>query len=228
MRWLVTGAAGQLGSRLVRALAGEDAIGLTHAELDITSAAAIANQLTASETPARVGARLLEILDAAQASRPLAVIIDDLQWADPESAEALGYVMRMLETARVLTLLSARTRDRVQGEWTAGLSGYWRRLVDDRQFGHRIHLHGLTPEEVAELAAALGHGTIPLTTAERLRRYTDGNARSLRALLTEVPPHSLAEADRPFPVPGTEMSHQQRVGAQVIEEIAIDRHPLGT
>src|SRR6516165_10139548 len=176
---------------------------LWRARSHITSAAAIANWLTASETPARVGARLLEILDAAQVSRPLAVIIDDLQWADPESAEAFGYVMRMLEAARVLTLLSARTRDRVQGEWTAGLSGYWRRLVDDRQFGHRIHLYGLTPEQVAELAAALGHETIPFTTAERLRRHTDGNPGSLRALLTEVPPHSLAQADRPFPVPGS-------------------------
>src|SRR6516225_817057 len=184
---------------------------LWRARSHITSAAAVANRLTASETPARVGARLLEILDAAQASRPLAVIIDDLQWADPESAEAFGYVMRMLEAARVLTLLSARTQDRVQGEWTGGLSGYWRRLVDDRQFGHRIHLYGLTPEEVGELAAALGHETIPLTTAERLRRYTDGNPRALRALLTEVPPHRLAQADRPFPVPGSVAAHVGRL-----------------
>ena len=188
---------------------------LWRARSHITSAASVADRLTVGEEPARVGARLLEILYTAQASEPLAVIIDGLQWADAESAETLGYVMRRFDTARVLTLLSARTRYQAEGEWTAGLSAYWRRLIDDRQFGDRIQLHGLTPEEVAELAAALGHGTIPLTTAERLRRYTDGNPASLRALLTEVVPRRLAQTDRPLPVPGSVAAQVGRLLARL-------------
>jgi ATP/maltotriose-dependent transcriptional regulator MalT len=188
---------------------------LWRARSHMPSTAAAANRLTVGETPARVGARLLEILHAAQVRQPLAVIIDDLHWADPESVEAFGYVLRMMEAARVLTLLSARTQDRALGEWTAGLSGYWRRLIDDREFGHRIQLQGLKPDEVAELAAALDHGAIPLTTAEQLRQYTDGNPASLRALLAEVPPHRLAQADWPFRVPSSVAAQVSRLLIQL-------------
>jgi dTDP-4-dehydrorhamnose reductase len=40
-RWLVTGAGGQLGTHLCALLPAEDVVGLTHAELDITSAEAV-------------------------------------------------------------------------------------------------------------------------------------------------------------------------------------------
>ena len=42
MRWLVTGAGGQLGADLLRVLADADVLGATRAELDITDAAAVA------------------------------------------------------------------------------------------------------------------------------------------------------------------------------------------
>jgi dTDP-4-dehydrorhamnose reductase len=40
-RWLVTGAAGQVGSNVVELLAGQDVVGLARADLDITSPAAV-------------------------------------------------------------------------------------------------------------------------------------------------------------------------------------------
>lgn len=40
-RWLVVGAGGQLGTDLMRALAGRDAVGRTRAELDVTDPAAV-------------------------------------------------------------------------------------------------------------------------------------------------------------------------------------------
>ena len=176
---------------------------LWRARCHITAAAAAADRLTADEQPARVGAWLLDIVYSAQASHPLAMIIDDLQWADPRSVEALGYMLRRLDNARVLTLLSARTQNRAPAEWVMGHGGHWRRLIDDRHFGQRIHLNGLTAEEVAELAARFGHGVIPLATAERLREYTAGNPASLRALLTDPRVDSLTRADLPFPAPGS-------------------------
>ncbi len=176
---------------------------LWRARTHIASAAAAADRLNADEPPARVGAWLLDIVYAAQASQPLALIIDDLHWGDPESVEALGYMLRRLDSARVLTLLSARTQHRAPAEWVAGPGGHWRRLIDDRQFGQRIQLHGLTAEQVAELAARFGHGVIPLATAERLRQYTAGNPASLRALLTDPRIDCLTRADQPFPAPGS-------------------------
>jgi len=174
---------------------------LWRARCRIGPAAAAVGQLSARKPPARVGAQLLDIVHAAQVRAPLALVIDDLQWADPASAEALCYLLRRLEGARVLTVMSARTRMSAAGDWETGSAGYWRRLIDDRQFGRRISLDSLTTEEVAELAAGLGHGTIPLTTAERLRRHTDGIPASVRALLAGRAHDWLTRSDAPLPVP---------------------------
>jgi ATP/maltotriose-dependent transcriptional regulator MalT len=176
---------------------------LWRARCHITPAAAAVGQLTADAPPAHVGARMLDLLYDAQASRPLAMIIDDLQWADPESTEALGYMLRRLDSARVLALLAARTRNRTPGEWVTGHSGYWRRLIDGRKFGRRMRLPGLTADEAAEMAARFGRGAIPLASAERLRKHTDGNPAALAALLTDPRADSLTQADRPLPVPGS-------------------------
>jgi AAA ATPase-like protein len=176
---------------------------LWRARNHIAAAAAAADKLNADETPARVGAWLLDIVYAAQASQPLAMVIDDMQWCDAGSVEALGYMLRRLDNARVLTLLSARIQHRAPAEWVTGPGGQWQRLIDDRQYGHRIHLDGLAAEEVAELATRFGHGVIPLATAERLRQYTAGNPASLRALLTDPRIDSLTRADQPFPAPGS-------------------------
>jgi ATP/maltotriose-dependent transcriptional regulator MalT len=176
---------------------------LWRARCHITAAASAADRLSADEQPARVGGWLLDIVYAAQASQPLAIIIDDLQWADPGSVEAISYMLRRLDNVRVLTLLSARTQNRAPAEWVTGPGGHWRRLIDDRQFGQRIHLPGLTAEEVADLAARFGHGAIPLAAAERLRQHTAGNPASLQALLTDPRIESLVRGDRPFPAPGS-------------------------
>ena len=173
------------------------------ARCHITSAAAAADRLTADEQPARVGAALLDVVYAAQANQPLAIVIDDLHWADRGSVEAVSYMLRRLDKARVLTLLSARTQTRAPAEWVTGPCGHWRRLIDDRQFGQRMHLSGLTAEEVAELAARFGHGALPLAAAERLRQHTEGNPAALRALLTDPRVDCLTRGDRPLPAPGT-------------------------
>jgi DNA-binding CsgD family transcriptional regulator len=162
-----------------------------HSELPVPAA------MTPAGSPADVGTGLLEFIHAAHPIRPLAVFIDDLQWADPASTEAIGFVLRRLGSGRILTLLAARTG--VSGNWTAGAAEDWRRLIGDA--GRRISLHGLPATEVAELAQRLGHGPVPLAAAERLRAHTDGNPGHLRALLTGLPAESLTSPDRALPVP---------------------------
>lgn len=65
MRWLVTGAGGQLGADLLRVLEGADVVGLPRAELDITDPAAVA---------------------AAAAGRD--VVVNAAGWTDVDGAEA--------------------------------------------------------------------------------------------------------------------------------------------
>lgn len=66
-----------------------------------------------------VGSELLGLLDGRQALTPVAVVVDDVQWADEESRTALAFVLRRLWSARVLVLVCARTRpgqEAVQGQ----------------------------------------------------------------------------------------------------------------
>lgn len=76
MRWLVTGAAGQLGSRLMDALAGQDAAGLTHAELDITSAAAVDDVIAAHGPDVVLNAAAYTAVDAAESDEAGALAVN--------------------------------------------------------------------------------------------------------------------------------------------------------
>jgi DNA-binding CsgD family transcriptional regulator len=161
-----------------------------------------ADMTTLEGVPARVGAYLLDLVHAAQAAYPVALMIDDLQWADRASAEALGYMLRRLAAGRVLTLLSVRSGPGLAWERTDGPADRWRRLIGDMEFSRRLRLSGMAAEEVAELARQLGHAAVPLAMAEWLRRYTDGNPEYLRALLTDLSPEYLTSPDRSLPVRG--------------------------
>ena len=56
-----------------------------------------------------LGSGLITLLGEAAAGVPLILIVDDLQWLDPESRRALGFALRRLSSERVLVLLSTRT-----------------------------------------------------------------------------------------------------------------------
>ncbi len=67
MRWLVTGAGGQLGSHLLARLAGHDVVGLTRGELDISSAAAVDAAVRMMRPDVVVNAAAYTAVDAAEA-----------------------------------------------------------------------------------------------------------------------------------------------------------------
>jgi len=58
-----------------------------------------------------VAAGMLSLLATAGAARPVAVLVDDLQWVDPASAEALLFAARRLSSARVCLLAAVREDD---------------------------------------------------------------------------------------------------------------------
>jgi predicted ATPase len=96
-----------------------------------------------------VGAHLLEVLGEQQARAAVVVLlVDDLQWADRRSVEALTFMLRRLSVDPVVAVVAYRgPRDRLDD--TA------QRLLVSVE--HRLHipLGGLSPDEVASLAAAL-------------------------------------------------------------------------
>ncbi|HEY2984888.1 MAG TPA: sugar nucleotide-binding protein, partial [Jatrophihabitantaceae bacterium] len=72
MRWLITGAAGQLGTDLRRALRGEDVLALRHSELDIADSAAVAKAVADVAPDVVVNAAAYTAVDAAESDEEAA------------------------------------------------------------------------------------------------------------------------------------------------------------
>ena len=54
---------------------------------------------------------LADFLRLAAQQRPLFILLDDLQWADDASWDALEYLIPQLESERILLALTFRTRE---------------------------------------------------------------------------------------------------------------------
>src|SRR4051812_4522771 len=100
----------------------------------------------AGTTPHVVGGQLLLLLGALQQSgKPVAVIVDDLQWADQLSVKALGFVLRRLWADRILTILVTRPDADSSAETLD-------RLLRSSDRTTKVDLGGLGGSEVARLA----------------------------------------------------------------------------
>jgi DNA-binding CsgD family transcriptional regulator len=125
-----------------------------------------------------VGARLLEVVGEQQATGAVAILIDDLQWADRRSVEALTFMLRRLSVDPVIALVIYRG--------PAGrLDEAAQRMLGSVENRLQVPLGGLSPEEVAALAAALTAGPLDDETVQRLYRGTGGHPLYLRTVLSE-------------------------------------------
>src|ERR1700727_1491494 len=141
------------------------------------------------------GAQLVDLLDQLQSNSQVVVLaIDDLQWADRPSSRAVLFALRRLRADKVLAVVSARARERVDPGW-ARFAGGDARVT-------RVRLGGLSPADLTELASALGLGVLSQRGASRLAAHTEGNALYCRALLEEIGIAGLGAAgERGLPAP---------------------------
>ncbi|MGB8195607.1 MAG: LuxR C-terminal-related transcriptional regulator [Acidimicrobiales bacterium] len=147
-----------------------------------------------SADPMAVGAELVELFDRMQSDHRVVVIaIDDFHWADRSSTRALLFALRRLRGDRVLIIMCARLNEVTDPGWVRFVGG------DDRVT--RVHLGGLTPDELIELASALGLGVLSRRGASRLAIHTGGNALYGRALLEEIGIAGLIGDDASLPAP---------------------------
>jgi DNA-binding CsgD family transcriptional regulator len=125
-----------------------------------------------------VGAHLLKVVGDQQATGAAAIVVDDLQWADRRSVEALTFMLRRLSVDPVIAVVIYR-----------GPSG----LLDEaaqrmlRSIENRLHLSlgELALDEVAALAAALTAGPLDDAAVQWLYRGTGGHPLYLRTVLSE-------------------------------------------
>ncbi|MCO8273661.1 AAA family ATPase [Actinoplanes sp. TRM 88003] len=150
----------------------------------------------AASTPHVIGGQLLLLLGELQpAGRPVAVVVDDLQWADRQSTQALSFVLRRLWSDHVLTVLATRPAG---GSADESLD----RLLRSSDRTTRIDLNGLAGDEVARLTRAMIEGPLTPGLSDRLHDYTGGHPLHLRTVLTEVPAEMLRDDGlRRWPVP---------------------------
>jgi DNA-binding CsgD family transcriptional regulator len=130
--------------------------------------------------PVKVGMEVLELISSLQGADAAAVVIEDLQWADPLSARSLLFACRRLSADRVLVILTCRP-----GGVSSPGEG-WKRFVSGDRRSTRVTLAGLGLDELGMLCRALGRTGLSDRAFRRLRRFTGGNPLLTRELLAEL------------------------------------------
>ena len=116
-----------------------------------------------ADVPAVLAEQLLALVTEQCAARPVVLVVDDLQWADPASLALWGRLARLAR--QVPLLLVGMTRPVPHRETLLAL----RRAADG---GSRLALDGLAGPSVADLVAALAGGR----PDDELLRLADGAA----------------------------------------------------
>jgi DNA-binding CsgD family transcriptional regulator len=138
-----------------------------------------------------VGAATLSLLAAAAEDRPLLVLVDDAQWLDRSSQDALVFAMRRLKADRVALLCAAREGDERRFE-APGVES--------------IALTGLPREAAIRLVLEKRQVAVASKVAERLYEATHGNPLALIELpgmLTAAQLEGVAPLGDPLPAGST-------------------------
>jgi len=150
-------------------------------------------QLSAPSDPDEDRLRLmqavLEFLRAAGASRPLLLVLEDLHHADRGTLDVLLHIARNLDGARLFVLGTFRD---VEVDRAHPLSAA---LMELRRTSHfqRVHLRGLSLDDVQRLLASASQHAIPRPFAELVHRRTDGNPLFAHEMLRFVVEEGMVE-----------------------------------
>ena len=123
-----------------------------------------------------VGLAVLNLLCEAASHRPLVVLVDDAQWLDAPSAQALGFVGRRLLAEPVMLMVAVRD---------GADSGEWADLPC-------VTVEGLTDDDARALLAAAATGPVDARVRDRIVAETRGNPLGLLDLPKHMSPYELA------------------------------------
>ena len=142
-------------------------------------------------SPQAAGLDLVALLSEAGGGGPVAVVVEDLHWADRGSRQALLAVVRRAAEERVLLLVTSRPGAAPDG---------WERLSLDPSGCLRVVLGALNRDEVGEMARVAGLA-LPARAVGRLYEHSGGLALYVRTLLAELSFSQLAAPGGVLPVP---------------------------
>ena len=124
-------------------------------------------------TPARMLRELAEALEALTAETPLLLVLEDLQWSDRSTVEALAYVAQRRAPARLLVLGTYRPVE------TAIQAHPLRGMVQElcgRGQAVELRLELLPAEDVAAYVAGRLGGAVSASLNAVVHERTEGNA----------------------------------------------------
>jgi DNA-binding CsgD family transcriptional regulator len=121
-----------------------------------------------------VGLAVLNLLSEAAEERPLLCVVDDAQWLDRASAQALGLVARRLLAESVAMAFAIREP------------------IEELRGLPELVVHGLRHHEARELLASVIRGPLDALVGERIVAETQGNPLALLELPRGLTPAELA------------------------------------
>jgi predicted ATPase len=124
-------------------------------------------------TPARMLRELAEALEVLTADRALVLLLEDLQWSDPSTVEALAYLGQRPEPARLLVVGTYRPVEVLLQGHT--LRGMVQELCGRRQ-AVDLQLEFLSASDVAAYVAGRLGGPVATSLTAFVYQRTDGNA----------------------------------------------------
>lgn len=128
---------------------------------------------TAAVGPLEVGAGTLGVLRKLCQERPVLVAVDDLQWLDEPTTDALWFAVRRLGSAMLRVLAAYRSAG------VAGDESYVRKSIaaDDIPLDtvERLTVRPLGPEPIRHLLADRFPAALPAGAADRIAEQTGGN-----------------------------------------------------
>ena len=147
-------------------------------------------QLLQDDVPADPLAAAAALVDRLQGTGPQVLVIDDAEYADTESLQAISTAVRHQRELPMLVALGTGRRVDELGDLAS----------------RQVRLTGLQPDGVAELARQRGATLHPAMVAA-LTRHTRGNPRDVLALLDEVPAAVWSRPDGDLPAPAHVVEH---------------------
>jgi tetratricopeptide (TPR) repeat protein len=125
----------------------------------------------------RLLGELTEYVRALATERPLVIVLDEMQWADSTSWDALEHLITQLDTDRIMVCLAQRPE-------SASDTSPHRQVLQRHDIVRELNLTRLTRDEVKQwLEAAFHRQQVGREFLAFLYRHTEGNPLSIAQLL---------------------------------------------
>ncbi|HEY7270359.1 MAG TPA: AAA family ATPase, partial [Dehalococcoidia bacterium] len=163
---------------------------------DSPALAASASAADPQQQRQRLMVEVGQFLSALSATAPLAVLIEDIHWADEATLDLMVHVARTVASSRLLLVATYRSDE--AGDTLGATLGELDRL----RVATELPLDRLEAAEVGEmLRATLGPRTIRTDFAQTVYSLTEGNPFFIEEVLRSLQPEAAAAAEPDLNIP---------------------------